>query len=404
MFTKAEEIIQLIEGRKNRGYGLMHFKDYMKSIGDPQKKLKSIHVAGTNGKGSTTNDIRSMLQEAGYCVGSFTSPYMITHLDRIRINDMYMDEKEFIEIANTYYESWLTWDLSMFEIDMMLACIYFERHHVDYAVFEVGLGGRKDATNILEPLISVITNIGLDHMELLGDTYAKIAEEKAGIIKACADVVSAETRADCLDVFLKHADAQGVKLYTLEPICDLSTNLQTVFTYRHLQVTLASMANYQIRNAALALETIWRLREKRLVEIKDAQILAGLRKAVWIGRFEIMQKDPIVILDGAHNPDGIQALCNSLQSYDDIAVLFSVLKDKNFETMLSILETITSDITITHFDNERSLDIRCLKNRKQLHLIEDYHAALTYMLKKKKTIVITGSLYFISEIRQFWQK
>ena len=97
MFTKAEEIIQLIEGRKNRGYGLMHFKDYMKSIGDPQKKLKSIHVAGTNGKGSTTNDIRSMLQEAGYCVGSFTSPYMITHLDRIRINDMYMDEKEFIE-------------------------------------------------------------------------------------------------------------------------------------------------------------------------------------------------------------------------------------------------------------------------------------------------------------------
>ena len=152
------------------------------------------------------------------------------------------------------------------------------------------------------------------------------------------------------------------------------------------------------------METIWRLREKRLVEIKDAQILAGLRKAVWIGRFEIMQKDPIVILDGAHNPDGIQALCNSLQGYDDIAVLFSVLKDKNFETMLSILETITSDITITHFDNERSLDIRCLKNRKQLHLIEDYHAALTYMLKKKKTIVITGSLYFISEIRQFWQK
>ena len=149
-------------------------------------------------------------------------------------------------------------------------------------------------------------------------------------------VVSAETRADCLDVFLKHADAQGVKLYTLEPICDLSTNLQTVFTYRHLQVTLASMANYQIRNAALALETIWRLREKRLVEIKDAQILAGLRKAVWIGRFEIMQKDPIVILDGAHNPDGIQALCNSLQGYDDIAVLFSVLKDKNFETMLSL--------------------------------------------------------------------
>ena len=150
VMEKLEDILTVLQFSAAQGtivykvssLSLIHIQMCIRdrSIGDPQKKLKSIHVAGTNGKGSTTNDIRSMLQEAGYCVGSFTSPYMITHLDRIRINDMYMDEKEFIEIANTYYESWLTWDLSMFEIDMMLACIYFERHHVDYAVFEVGLG------------------------------------------------------------------------------------------------------------------------------------------------------------------------------------------------------------------------------------------------------------------------
>lgn len=404
MFTSAEEIIRCIEQRKNRGYGLQHFREYMESIHNPQDGLRSIHVAGTNGKGSTTNDIRAILQEAGYTVGTFTSPYMMTHLDRIRINDMYMDEKEFIEITNTYYATWLEWDLSMFEIDMMLACVYFQRHAVDFAVFEVGLGGRLDATNILKPLLSIITNIGLDHMELLGDTYAKIAEEKAGIIKPCANLVTAETRTDCLSVFQRHAETNGVHMFTLKEIENVTRKNEIAFTYRGLPITLASKAAYQIRNAALAIEAMEQLRKQYGFPIQDVHIQEGLHKAVWLGRFEILQAHPMVIIDGAHNPDGIQALCDSLQGYDEIAVLFSVLKDKNFVRMLDILETLTKDITLTHFDNARALDVTILKDHSHLTIIEDYQEAIDVLLQKQKTIVITGSLYFISEVRKYWNE
>ena len=152
-FQKAEDVIAIIEQRKNRGYGLDHFKQYMASLGNPQNRLRSIHIAGTNGKGSTTNDIRSILQAAGYKVGSFTSPFMITHLDRIRINNQDIREEAFLGITNRYYDSWMEWDLSMFEIDMCIAVFYYLEEQVDFCVFETGLGGRKDATNILQPLV-----------------------------------------------------------------------------------------------------------------------------------------------------------------------------------------------------------------------------------------------------------
>ena len=193
-FQKAEDVIAIIEQRKNRGYGLDHFKQYMASLGNPQNRLRSIHVAGTNGKGSTTNDIRSILQAAGYKVGSFTSPFMITHLDRIRINDQDIREDAFLEITNRFYDSWMEWDLSMFEIDMCIAVFYYLEEQADFCVFETGLGGRKDATNILQPLVSVITNIGMDHMEFLGDTLEKIAGEKAGIVKEDIDLLPKRIR------------------------------------------------------------------------------------------------------------------------------------------------------------------------------------------------------------------
>ena len=160
MWKDAKTLIEEIEHRKNRGNTLEHFKNYMESIGNPHKDIKAIHIAGTNGKGSTTNYIRSILQSAGYKTGSFTSPYIITHRDRIRINDIYISEEKFVEIAQQYYDGWMKWDLSMFEIDMAIACIWFKEQQVDVAVFETGLGGRLDFTNILTPMVSVITNIG----------------------------------------------------------------------------------------------------------------------------------------------------------------------------------------------------------------------------------------------------
>lgn len=402
-FQKAEDVIAIIEQRKNRGYGLDHFKQYMASLGNPQNRLRSIHIAGTNGKGSTTNDIRSILQAAGYKVGSFTSPFMITHLDRIRINNQDIREEAFLGITNRYYDSWMEWDLSMFEIDMCIAVFYYLEEQVDFCVFETGLGGRKDATNILQPLVSVITNIGMDHMEFLGDTLEKIAKEKAGIVKEGIDLITAEDKECCLQVFQKHtasAHAQCIKAGEISNIQETADGLS--FDYGNVKdVALYGKARYQCRNAALAIEVCLYLQRQGHIRLSEVQLRTGLHQAVWIGRFETISKEPLIILDGAHNADGIHALCETLKQMEDVQVLFSVLKDKNFEAMLQELETVCGEILVVPFYNERALDVRLLEGRKHIHLMESYERAIPHALQKVKPLVITGSLYFISDVRKY---
>ena len=402
-FQKAEDVIAIIEQRKNRGYGLDHFKQYMASLGNPQNRLRSIHIAGTNGKGSTTNDIRSILQAAGYKVGSFTSPFMITHLDRIRINNQDIREEAFLGITNRYYDSWMEWNLSMFEIDMCIAVFYYLEEQVDFCVFETGLGGRKDATNILQPLVSVITNIGMDHMEFLGDTLEKIAKEKAGIVKEGIDLITAEDKECCLQVFQKHtasAHAQCIKAGEISNIQETADGLS--FDYGNLKdVALYGKARYQCRNAALAIEVCLYLQRQGHIRLTEVQLRTGLHQAVWIGRFETISKEPLIILDGAHNADGIHALCETLKQMEDVQVLFSVLKDKNFEAMLQELETVCGEILVVPFYNERALDVRLLEGRKHIHLMESYERAIPHALQKVKPLVITGSLYFISDVRKY---
>ena len=402
-FQKAEDVIAIIEQRKNRGYGLDHFKQYMASLGNPQNRLRSIHIAGTNGKGSTTNDIRSILQAAGYKVGGFTSPFMITHLDRIRINNQDIREEAFLGITNRYYDSWMEWDLSMFEIDMCIAVFYYLEEQVDFCVFETGLGGRKDATNILQPLVSVITNIGMDHMEFLGDTLEKIAKEKAGIVKEGIDLITAEDKECCLQVFQKHtasAHAQCIKIGEISNIQETADGLS--FDYGNVKdVALYGKARYQCRNAALAIEVCLYLQRQGHIRLTEVQLRTGLHQAVWIGRFETISKEPLIILDGAHNADGIHALCETLKQMEDVQVLFSVLKDKNFEAMLQELETVCGEILVVPFYNERALDVRLLEGRKHIHLMESYERAIPHALQKVKPLVITGSLYFISDVRKY---
>lgn len=402
-FQKAEDVIAIIEQRKNRGYGLDHFKQYMASLGNPQNRLRSIHIAGTNGKGSTTNDIRSILQAAGYKVGGFTSPFMITHLDRIRVNDKDIREDAFLGITNRFYDSWMEWDLSMFEIDMCIAVFYYLEEQVDFCVFETGLGGRKDATNILQPLVSVITNIGMDHMEFLGDTLEKIAKEKAGIVKEGIDLITAEDKECCLQVFQKHtasAHAQCIKIGEISNIQETADGLS--FDYGNVKdVALFGKARYQCRNAALAIEVCLYLQRQGHIRLTEVQLRTGLHQAVWIGRFETISKEPLIILDGAHNADGIHALCETLKQMEDVQVLFSVLKDKNFEAMLQELETVCGEILVVPFYNERALDVRLLEGRKHIHLMESYERAIPHALQKVKPLVITGSLYFISDVRKY---
>lgn len=402
-FQTVEEVISIIEQRKNKGYGLDHFKDYMNTLGNPHHKLKSIHIAGTNGKGSTTNDLRSILEKAGYKVGTFTSPYMITHLDRIRINNQDIPKETFLDISNRYYDSWMKWDLSMFEIDMCIATIFFLESRVDICIFETGLGGRLDSTNILTPLVSVITNIGMDHMEFLGNTKEKIAQEKAGIIKENIDLITAEEDNLCLDVFFKttkEKHAQCIQSKQIHNIKHWEHGL--CFDYGDLKdIQLFGDAKYQCKNASLAIEVCTYLNNTYSMQITENCIREGLKEAVWIGRYETISKDPFILIDGAHNADGIRALCENLKEIKNLQIIFSVLKDKNYNQMLEELEKVCKEIIVVPFYNERALDVEILKKRPQIKYMSSYEEAISYAVEKKQPLVITGSLYFISDVRKY---
>lgn len=397
-----DEIIQEIEQRKNRGNSLSHFISYMESIHNPHTYLKSIHIAGTNGKGSTLNYIRSILQCAGYKVGTFTSPYLIHHQDRIRIQNQDIPDDVFMKYVHTYYDSWMTWDLSMFEIDMAIACLWFQEEQVDIAIFETGLGGRLDFTNIIHPLVSVITNIGMDHMQILGNTYQEIAYEKAGIIKESIDVITAEDKLECLQVFEEVAKKKGSNCILIDTMIHKRKSLyQMMFDYKTLKnITIPQGAIYQTKNAALAIETCMYLRNQKNLCIENQHIYEGIASTIWKGRYEVFCKEPFLMIDGAHNKEGIQALVDSLKGIENLHIIFSVLVDKQFHEMLEVLKQVSKHIIVTNFNHERSLDMMQVVDEHVVY-VEDVKETIMDIREKGYPLVITGSLYFISEVREF---
>ncbi len=409
MYKSAQAFINEITKRKTSAK--VRPNDYhllIDKLGNPQSQLKCIHVAGTNGKGSVTNYLRSILQNAGFKVGTFTSPHLICHNDRIRINDEYITDDDLLKIANQYYEYWHDFDLSMFEIDMIISVIYFISKEVDYVIYEVGIGGRLDPTNIITPIASVITNIGFDHMEYLGDTLAKIAYEKAGIIKDNGLVFTAEDKKECLEVFASVAESKHATIYQLEDIVDYRLDDGITFTYlEYHDVYINTIALYQIKNAALALMVADHLMKKGLLKINVEAIYQGLHQAFWKGRFEIVAHNPLTIIDGAHNEHGILALSKNLKLLKrPVVVVFSALKDKQYQQMINDLKCCVDEVIITHFENQRSISAKNLAKGLEVKVIEDYHKAIedARSFYKEGSVVITGSLYFISLVRALFKE
>lgn len=402
MFTDSLEAIQVIESKRQNHSNINKFKEIMNELNNPQDSIKSIHIAGTNGKGSTTDFIRSTLQNAGYKVGTFTSPYLISHHDRIRINNVNIDDKRLLDYINQTRVYWDTYDLNMFDIDMMIASLYFRDENVDFAIFEVGMGGRLDATNVLShPLISVITNIGKDHMQFLGDTLEKIAYEKAGIIKENVDCVTASDSKECTDVFKSVCESKKSKLICIDSIENIKNDNGVSFDYKNNRYHLKSNAAYQCKNASLAIEVIHQLNNKKIINISNEELMTGIYNTEWAGRFEVMRKDPLIIIDGAHNEHGISALVDSLKGYENIKIVFSCLADKNGKEMLSKLMEISSDITVCDFDFYRADSSKRLAEGLNVKTEKDYQKAIMEALNHKGTLVISGSLYFVSMVRKY---
>ena len=379
----------------NINLGLDRMRKILSALGDPQLKFRSIHVAGTNGKGSVCAMLDSILRETGQKVGLFTSPHLFRWEERIKV-----DGKEIrnwrLEIGNSKLAGLakqLNIELTPFEMITAIAFDYFAEEAVDIAVVEVGMGGRLDATNVINPQVSVITNIDLDHTEYLGDTIEKIAFEKAGIIKKGVPVITAERKAKALKVIKKICNEKEAGCWVLGEEAGLpagQAGLEVGNRSRLLGV-------HQRKNEAVAVKTA------ELLGIKRSIINKGLKKAVWPGRFQILSKKPMVIVDGAHNPAGAKALAGSIKEMKikkPRTLVLGFQGYKNIKEIIEVIAPIADKIIVTrstHPQAARPEDICSKIHNKRSLIINSVPEAINVALGYKDPVIIAGSLFVAAE-------
>lgn len=408
-------------------FGLERMVELLALRGNPHLKLKVIHIGGTNGKGSTIAFLKKMLEKLGLRVGVFSSPYLIHYTDQISINGESISEAR-LEALMADYQSLLEGEAvanlqgtTEFEIITALAYDYFASEQVDVAIMEVGMGGLLDSTNVCQPILTGITTIGLDHVALLGDTLEVIAEQKAGIIKQGMPLVTGRIAPEALTVIDRIAEGKDA------PRLAYGTDYQVrhqesvvtgeVFDYtsavRQGRFQTSLLGLYQIENAGMAIALLDTFCQEDGRELASNDFLGqALEETSWPGRLEIVSRDPLMILDGAHNPHAIKALLVTLQErFADHhkEILFTCIKTKALEDMLDLLGAMPdTELTLTHFADSRATDESVLKEAAKSRNLsyQDWHDFLDQNLTDKKeekqTVrIVTGSLYFLSQVRAY---
>ena len=376
------------------------FLRLMDDLGHLEGKLNIIHVAGTNGKGSTVTFLRDSLVALGYKVGTLQSPHYATHLDRIRIDGKPIPGDIFLDILNRNVDMFIKEGLSMFEMDYLIMCEWFLKEGVDLAIVEVGVGGRLDSTNVVRhPLLSIIVTIGYDHMEVLGNTKEAITYEKAGIIKDDSAVLVGKLDENLLDIVKEEADKHRSRYLQIKNIDDLGIRR---FKYRDESYELTSYAHYQKHNAAVAIEALYYLDEIGVIKLNIAKVKSAIKQSLWQGRYEIINENPLVILDGAHNIDAIGALIESLKDIPKSkGILFSAIKSKEYRTMLEVLKGAVDEIVLTSFDSPKALmDLEGAAKDLDLSYIPDIQEAYRHLVSKYECIIVCGSLYLLSAFNE----
>lgn len=362
----------------------------------PETKFKSIHVAGTNGKGSTSSMIGSILQEAGYKVGLYTSPHLKDFRERIRINGEMISEDfvvDFISENKSFFEAN---QLSFFEMTVGLAFDYFAKEQVDVAVIEVGMGGRLDSTNVITPLVSVITNIGFDHTQFLGDTLPKIAAEKAGIIKSNIPVVIGEYSEETKPVFLDKAKFENAPLYFAQDNPEVAYEC-------------ALLGDYQVHNKKTVLQAIKLLQAH--FSIDESHITKGFKNVIQntglLGRWQILDKAPFTVCDTAHNSHGLKIVLNQIQkhSFETLHVILGVVNDKDLDSILPLFPK-NAKYYFCKPNVPRGLDAEILKQKasdfgllgKVFNSVSEAYEEALKIATKSDFIYIGGSTFVVAEI------
>ncbi len=390
--------------------GLSAVSELMKRLGDPQNKYISILIAGTNGKGSTAAMLSSILSRAGLKVGLYTSPHLSDFRERIRINNKLISKNELSSLIEEV-RNCLKEPVTYFEFTTALAFMHFFRKKVDIAVLEVGMGGRLDATNLVTPEVSIITNISLEHREYLGSSLGQIAREKAGIIKRNGICITGAAQPSALEIIEETCARKNSEFLVLGKDFRVRAAGDGSFNYsgfckklNGLKISL--LGRHQTKNAALVLAAVEALGAKG-IEITDEQVSRGLRETRWEGRLEILREHPFVIADGAHNPAGIAALLKAIAEnfrYRKLIIILGVLKDKDYGAMFRKISQIADRVILTRPASDRGLDPELFgADSKNVFTTGSPYDALQRafsMAGQHDLICATGSLYLIADIRR----
>jgi dihydrofolate synthase/folylpolyglutamate synthase len=407
--------------------GLDRIEKILEQLGNPHLELRCIHIAGTNGKGSTTAMISSVLKAQGFKVGMYTSPYLEEFEERIQVNGINISKERLCDIISKVSKAVecvivMGYDPpTEFEIITAAMFLYYKEEAVDFAVIEVGLGGRLDPTNVITPIVSVITSISYDHMAILGNSLKEIAYEKAGIIKPTVPVVSYPQQEDAAEVIEKTAKDKGSE------ITKVSVNsgklIRVEGKYQHIsikteldsyKIKLALLGEVQIYNCAVAIHTIENLIKSGIKIDKDA-VNEGLKDVSWKGRMEVMNMQPYVVLDGAHNIDGIEKLCKGIDTYfkyKRLYLIIGILADKQVEEMLRLITPKAKIIIAVTPNSERAEQAEVLKNRivsfnSHCEAASNYEEAVRrglLLCNEDDILVICGSLYMIGDMRKILKR
>nr|WP_263313057.1 folylpolyglutamate synthase/dihydrofolate synthase family protein [Mammaliicoccus sp. Marseille-Q6498] len=396
--------------------GIKRMSWMLGQLNNPEENIQAIHVVGTNGKGSTVSYLRDALIANNYDVGTFTSPYIVTFNERISLNGVPISDSDLVELVQVVkpISERLEAETELgpateFEIITLMMFVYFgSMRPVDFVVIEAGLGALNDSTNVFQPVMTVLTSIGLDHTNILGDTYLDIAREKAGVIKPSVPLIYSVKPKDALhfvrEVVEKHHN-KGLELD--RDIYILSEDDEFTYRYDNYElenIQLNMIGKHQHENAALAITTLIEMYQRGLIQLDFNKMIDAIENVTWTGRIEKVKENPLVFLDGAHNKESIDALVDTFKQYysdKKIDVLFAAIDGKPIGKMLNSLEEITERFYVTTFDFPKALPIDSVyENLEHGHIVKvkDYQQFINEY--DGELLIVTGSLYFISEVRK----
>jgi dihydrofolate synthase/folylpolyglutamate synthase len=436
-YTQAVNFLQSLEDyEKSPGaaynaanYDLRRMETLLDRLGNPHKGRKTIHIAGTKGKGSTAAMISSVLSSAGYPTGLFTSPHLVSWQERIAVNGRPISQKSFARMmaliaqhVNVLNREARFGKLTTFEVVTALAFLYFREKKIDFQVLETGMGGRLDATNVVDPEVCIVTSISLDHTQVLGDTLAQIAGEKAGIIKSGCIVISASQRPEAMRVIQDKCSRSGVELIkagvdiTWEPL-NSNLKMQRLRVHGRLQnydLKIPLLGDFQMENAALSIAGLEVLQQQGS-DIKCTDIVRGFSRVKWPARMQVLKISPLLIVDGAHNSYSIGKIIESIKkhvSYKKVVVIFGCSKDKDIQGMAAGLAGFADFVIITRSSHPRAAGISDLipvfekaglTVETASNMVKALSTALS-MAEPKDLILVTGSLFLAADLLTEFKK